>query len=487
MSRFTGGAQTYSSLISQLNGRFAPLSERSASIDRPAYNAATGLKVLVLLAVVAVAAGTLATLHDFENAIDTLRTCLFGLAYTTAGFFLLLVNGAALIWRICQAWAYKPHATNSDEELPTCTVVVPAYNEGKMVLRTLRSIARSDYPAKKLEIIAIDDGSRDDTWLWILKAARELPGIVTIQQPRNMGKKHAMYEGFKRATGDIVVTIDSDSLVEKETLRRLVSPFQHDANIGGVAGNVRVLNHHEGLIPRMLEISFAYSFEFIRAAQSRLKTVFCTPGALAAYRKSALMPILDEWLTQQFWGGPSRIGEDRALTNFVLRTGHDVTFQSNAIVYTNVPTEYDGLCRMFLRWARSNVRELIVMNEYVFTNFRSSTLTRTRINYLLDVINTIVPQFLLVGMLACLLWKPLVFVMPVLFGSALSATIPAIFYGYRRRSTDAIWSVAYSFFWVSALFWINAYSIVTIQNDKWMTREAKSPEPVMPTAPRAAA
>jgi hyaluronan synthase len=142
---------------------------------------------------------------------------------------------------------------------------------------------------------------------------------------------------------------------------------------------------------------------------------------------------------------------------------------------------------MFLRWARSNVRELIVMKEYVFQPFRSSTLTGTRINFALDVINTVVPQFLLVGMLACLLWKPMVFVMPVLFGSSLSATIPAIFYAYRRRSTDAIWSFAYSFFWVSALFWINAYSIATVQNDKWMTREATSTEPIMPTAPRAAA
>jgi hyaluronan synthase len=303
-----------------------------------------------------------------------------------------------------------------------------------------------------------------------------------------MGKKHAMYEGFTQATGDIVVTIDSDSLIEPHTLRRLVSPFHGDQNVGAVAGNVRVLNHHEGLIPRMLEVSFSYSFEFIRAAQSRVKTVFCTPGALAAYRKSALLPVIQQWLNQEFYGRPAKIGEDRALTNWILREGHDVLFQSNAIVYTNVPATYDTLCRMFLRWARSNVRETIVMNQFIFGKFRSSSTLGARINFLLSVVNLLIPQFLLTGMVACLLWKPDVFIMPVLLGAAIGASIPAIFYGIRRKSTDAIWSYAHSFFWVAALSWITPYSIMTVHNDSWLTREHKAPTtPTITTTTTAAA
>jgi hyaluronan synthase len=488
MSRFSVGAYTYSSLIASLNGRFAPISRTNpTSIDRTVPYSGMGTKALIVMAVASVGFGTYTNWHDFENAIDTLRTCLFGVIYTRTGFLLLVINAVVLIWQISLALKYRPAPTCTDEQLPTCTVVVPAYNEGRMVLRTLRSIARSDYPAAKLQIIAIDDGSKDDTWLWILKAAREFPGIVTVQQPRNMGKKHAMYDGFKRASGDILVTIDSDSLIETGTIRRLVSPFYHDPEAGAVAGNVRVLNHHEGLIPRMLEVSFAYSFEFIRAAQSRIKTVFCTPGALAAYRRTALMPVLDEWLEQTFWGGPAKIGEDRALTNWVLRSGHDVLFQANAIVYTNVPTNYEGLCRMFLRWARSNVRETVMMNQFIFQKFRSSGALGARVNYVHSVINLLLPQFLLIGMLACILWKPAVFVMPILFGSAIGAMIPAVFYAIRRRSSDAIWSYAYSFFWVTSLFWVTPYSILTVQNDKWMTRDQKTAEPVMPTQPRAAA
>jgi hyaluronan synthase len=483
MAMFSAGAQTYASLVAELNGRFAPLARsKSPSIDRTVPSM-MGTKFLIVLAVATVAFGAWANWHDFENAIEVLRTTIFGIAYTTIGQICLFINLSALGWQVILASRYRPWPTCTDEQLPSCTVVVPAYNEGRMVLRTLRSIARSDYPAAKLQIIAIDDGSKDDTWLWILKAARELPGIITIKQPRNMGKKHAMYEAFKKAAGNVFVTIDSDSLIEQHTIRRLVSPLYHDNKIGAVAGNVRVLNQHEGLIPRMLEVSFAYSFEFIRTAQSSIRTVFCTPGALAAYRRTAVMPILEKWLQQTFCGKPARIGEDRAMTNWILRSGHDVVFQSNAVVYTNVPAGYDGLCKMFLRWARSNVRESIMMSQFIFERFRASAVAGARTLFLLSIFNLLMPQFLLTLTLMCLLWKPGVFIMPILLGSALGASISAGFYAHRRRSSDAIWAYAYSFFWAVALFWITGYALLTASNNKWLSREQKPAAESLESAP----
>src|SRR5690606_24226912 len=114
----------------------------------------------------------------------------------------------------------------TDEELPTCTVIVPAYNEGELVWHTLKSLANSDYPKEKLQLLAIDDGSKDDTWQWMLKAKQLLGDRVTIfQQPENRGKRQALYRGFQIGTGEIFVTVDSDSIVKTNTLRNLVSPF----------------------------------------------------------------------------------------------------------------------------------------------------------------------------------------------------------------------------------------------------------------------
>jgi hyaluronan synthase len=206
---------------------------------------------------------------------------------------------------------YKPVSSVTDEELPTCTVIVPAYNEGKLVYSTLKSLVESSYPSEKLELLAIDDGSKDDTWEWMKKAKAELGDRVTIfQQPSNQGKRHALYRGFNLGTGEVFVTVDSDSIVENDTLRNLVSPFVTNKNCGAVAGNVRVLNNQKAIIPRMLNVSFVFSFEFIRSAQSVLGSVLCTPGALAAYRRECgdeLPGGMDQpnlyGQAHRYWGG----------------------------------------------------------------------------------------------------------------------------------------------------------------------------------------
>src|SRR5690625_1145314 len=296
------------------------------------------------------------------------------------GLSLLAINVLMLLFMLSLYLRYRSIPPVTDEQLLKTTVIVPAYNEGELVYKTLKSLVKSDFPKDKLQLIAIDDGSQDDTWIWMLKAKAELGDKVAIyQQPENRGKRHALHRGFKLATGEIFITVDSDSIVDKDTLRNMVSPFIKDQSCGAVAGNVRVLNRKKGLIPQMLEVSFAFSFEFIRSAQSTLGSVFCTPGALSAYRKEAVMNCLPEWINQTFMGQASTIGEDRAMTNMILKQGYKVFFQRNAYVFTNTPLEYRNLHKMFTRWERSNVRETIAMSKFAFTNFREGAKTPTRL------------------------------------------------------------------------------------------------------------
>ena len=255
------------------------------------------------------------------------------------GFGLLL-----LLWQVSFALRYKIFSTVSAEQLPSLTVVIPAYNEGSQIYDTVRSIMASDYPNERLQVICIDDGSIDDTWLWIRKAHKDFSGDITIiKQPYNQGKRAALMAGFAKAKGEVIVTIDSDSEVLPDTLANMASPFIHDDRVGSVAGHVRVLNLNGGMIPKILEVSFTSAFDFIRAGQSVYGGVFCTPGALSAYRTSALKPLLAEWSTQTFMGKPATIGEDRALTNLVLATGHRVVYQRNAVVLTKAPTKIWGV------------------------------------------------------------------------------------------------------------------------------------------------
>lgn len=366
---------------------------------------------------------------------------------------------------------YKPMASVNDAELPLVTVIVPAFNEGKLVWQTLQSLANSDYPAEKLELLAIDDGSKDDTWLWMQKAKSMLGNRVSIyQQPKNMGKRHALYRGFKLGKGHVFVTVDSDSLVKTDTLRNLVSPFIRNSNCGAVAGNVRVLNAQKSMIPKMLNVSFAFSFEFIRSAQSVLKTVLCTPGALSAYRRDAVFNCLEAWMNQTFMGQRSDIGEDRAMTNMILKQGFDVQFQSNALVLTDTPEKYQNLYKMFIRWERSNVRENIMMSKFAFSNFRAGSKAGPRfllVNQWLGIL-TAYPFTLL--MIASLAISPILFTTTLLVSILLFSSIPAFFFARKHGFTQAIWAYTYGIFYAFALFWITPYAIATANRRGWLTR-----------------
>ncbi|MGD8771257.1 MAG: glycosyltransferase family 2 protein, partial [Desulfobacterales bacterium] len=117
-----------------------------------------------------------------------------------------------LAWRIWFACRYRSYAPLSDSTLPVITVVIPAYNEGRQILHTVRSVMNSRYPMGKMQVICVDDGSQDDTWQWMETARKEFPWRVRlIRQPLNRGKRHALIAGFAQAKGQVYVTIDSDS------------------------------------------------------------------------------------------------------------------------------------------------------------------------------------------------------------------------------------------------------------------------------------
>ena len=112
-----------------------------------------------------------------------------------------------------------------DRNLPFVTIIIPAFNEGVQVLHTVRSIMSSRYPQEKMQVICVDDGSQDDTWSWMVEAEREFGRRVElIRQPVNRGKRHALLTAFRRAEGEIYITIDSDSKVLPNTSRHLVRP-----------------------------------------------------------------------------------------------------------------------------------------------------------------------------------------------------------------------------------------------------------------------
>lgn len=430
---------------------------------------------LVLPAAFLLMFGAVFIAYQFNPYFEVIRlhqlSTNWGTAIIIAGVALLLLRLCFLVYTLVLYLRYKPIESVSDALLPSCTVIVPAYNEGKLVWHTLMSLANSNYPQEKLQLIAIDDGSKDDTWQWMQLAKEQLGDRLAIyQQTKNMGKRHALYRGFRLGTGEVFVTVDSDSIVKTDTLRNMTSPFVVNKHCGAVAGNVAVLNK-KAIIPKMLNVSFTFTFEYVRSAQSALGSVLCTPGALAAYRRNAVLDCLPQWMGQTFMGRPSDIGEDRAMTNMILHQGYHVLFQSNAYVYTNTPEKYKGLYKMFIRWERSNVRENIMMSKFAFGNFREGNKNGTRILLIDQWMKLVLSYPSLILMLGFLAVYPLMFITTTLVSILIFSSIQAFFYAKKHTLSESFWAYPYSIFYTFSLFWITPYSIATAGKSGWLTRE----------------
>ncbi len=451
------------------------LSQWYSKLGSQKFLSSKSRSILVLLSTVMLLLTAAYLVYYFQPHFDQLQedrlSSVWGQAFQVFALSLLAFQIGFFLFSVYLYFRYKPIASVSDEELPTCTVIVPAYNEGKQVWDTLMSLAESDYPTEKLQLLAIDDGSEDDTWYWMQQAKVKLGDRLAIyQQPENKGKRHALYRGFHLGTGEIFVTVDSDSIVLKDTLRNLISPFVTNENCGAVAGNVKVLNNKKAIIPKMLNVSFVFSFEFVRSAESMLGSVLCTPGALAAYRSDAVFACLPDWINQTFMGQPSDIGEDRAMTNMILKQGFQVLFQRNANVLTNVPEKYRGLYRMFIRWGRSNVRENIAMASFVFKNFRKEGKAGTRLLFVNQWIRIVMAYPVILFMLFFILTHPILFLSSTLLSILVLSSIPVFFFAKRYNIAEAFWAYSYGILYTFGLFWITPYSIATASRSGWLTR-----------------
>jgi cellulose synthase/poly-beta-1,6-N-acetylglucosamine synthase-like glycosyltransferase/peptidoglycan/xylan/chitin deacetylase (PgdA/CDA1 family)/spore germination protein YaaH len=224
---------------------------------------------------------------------------------------------------------------------PPVAVLVPAYNEEKVIERTVRSVLASTYP--NLRIIIIDDGSRDRT----LQIARTkfqpeiASGKVTVLTKPNSGKAEALNFGLQFVTEDYFVGIDADTVIAREAIGRLIPHFNNQ-RIGAVAGNAKVGNRIN-IWTRWQALEYITSQNFERRALDLLGAVTVVPGALGAWRTGLVRRA----------GGyhVNTVAEDADLTMNILRLGFRVIYEDRALAYTEAPVNVRGLMRQRFRWS----------------------------------------------------------------------------------------------------------------------------------------
>ncbi|MEU1004644.1 bifunctional polysaccharide deacetylase/glycosyltransferase family 2 protein [Streptomyces tibetensis] len=215
------------------------------------------------------------------------------------------------------------------------SVVVPAYDEELCITKTLRSLAASDHP---VEIIVVDDGSHDATA--DLAESLALENVTVVRQP-NGGKPSALNNGVLRASHDLVVMLDADTVFAPSTVGRLVQPFA-DPRVGAVAGNAKVGNRRR-LLGRWQHIEYVMGFNLDRRMYDLLHCLPTIPGAVGAFRVEALR---DAGMVSA-----DTLAEDTDITMALHRAGWEIRYVPDALAWTEAPISLRQLWRQRYRWS----------------------------------------------------------------------------------------------------------------------------------------
>lgn len=365
-----------------------------------------------------------------------------------------------LLSRFFISWAHEPPPMTG--YTPPISVVVSVRNEQDAIGRTVEMIYQSEYPEHLREVLVADDGSSDGTPKVLEELKRRYSNLRVLSLPPK-GKRHAMAAGVKAAKGEIIVFVDSDTFVMHDTLRQIVCGFE-DPTLGASAGYTGVENSTANALAGMQEVRYYVSNRLLKSSESIFGCVTCCPGCLSAYRRAYLMEILDVWLNQTFLGAPATFGDDRSLTNFILRK-YRVIYNDRAVASTIVPETWGRYMRQQLRWKKSWLRETWIASGFMYRKHPVAVLSF----YASSFFSLMSPV-----MLARVLFlegrgesSVLLFYMTGLF---LIALLQSLYFLYKRPSPN--WALG--MLWMASSLLIMGpqtyYALLTVRKNHWGTR-----------------
>jgi glycosyltransferase involved in cell wall biosynthesis len=261
------------------------------------------------------------------------------------------------------------HKENSQKELthfPKVSVIIPAYNEEKVIQKTLDSMVETQYPRK--EIIFVDDGSTDKT----LEIAKKYKKEVTILHKENGGKASALNYGLVYAKGEIIVVVDADTIIGRNSLKEIVKGFEVDPHVAAVAGNIKVRNR-VNWITKCQALEYLIGIQVVRRAFDRFGSITVVPGALGAFKKSAVSG------TGAY--GKETIVEDFDQTIKLLKAGLITQGSIKAVAYTEAPNSLTDFAKQRKRWYRGNI-QVLKRHSDALTNPRFGYLQKLALPYL---------------------------------------------------------------------------------------------------------
>jgi len=302
-------------------------------------------QLLISVAIIALAVAATIFLFKYPQKLGPIF--ITALVITLASFLLLLVlRHFVLTWFSYlhqRELAYEPVQDN----YPFVSIIVPAFNEGEVIAASLSSLLELRYPY--YEIIAVDDGSTDNTYEKMREFEGNHYGVrVSVYRKENSGKADTLNYGIRRSKAPVVVCMDSDSRLTPAALRYAVRHF-NDPHVGAVAGNVKVINRHN-IWTKLQALEYIEGLNIVRKAQAFWRTVNVIPGPIGIFRRSAIEGV----------GGydSDTFAEDFDMTVKILAEGWKIHYEPKAVAYTEAPEELLDIIKQRYRWSRGILQAL---------------------------------------------------------------------------------------------------------------------------------
>jgi hyaluronan synthase len=381
-----------------------------------------------------------------------------------------LMASIFLVSRFLFAAFYKGHPVD-EKYTPSVSIIVPCFNEEQWIGKTIKCALDQYYPEDLLEVIVVDDGSSDNSVAVLHDLQEKYAPLVGDRLQvhafaHNQGKRHALAEGTRRAKGELIIFVDSDSFLAPTAVLEIVQPLK-DPKIAASTGRCEVENKWTNALTKMQSVRYYLGFRIFKGAESIFNSVTCLSGPLTCYRKSVVMQYLDAWINQKFFGKPATFGDDRSLTNYILRHHHTV-YQHNAVCTTIVPSKYAVFYKQQMRWKRSWLRESL---RCLFFIWRKEPFMS--VSFLVGFLLPVMSPFVVARAFIYIPFEYSVFPFVYLLGVFLMSMMMSTVYLFAKRSTLWFYGSIFCYFYLFILLWQMIPAMFTFWVSDWGTRSAK--------------
>ncbi|MGB7334975.1 MAG: glycosyltransferase family 2 protein [Salaquimonas sp.] len=347
---------------------------------------------------------------------------------------------------------------------PEVTIVVPVFNEGETVVDTARSFANLDYPSDKLKVVFVDDVSTDGTYDHLLEAQKLFPWMRVDQNPHNMGKRLGIKRAVHTIDSPLIMSVDSDVIIDSKALRRLVRHMQ-STGVDAVGGCVFVSNADTNWLTKMQAVKYWVGYQFLKNVENTFSHVMCLSGCLTLYKREALEAVDEDVADRRFLGDEVKYGEDRFLTRKLVERGFKTRLTFDAHCYTKAPSTLTNYFSQQLRWRRSNLIDLITaipnlnkFNVYVVIHYLSMGML------LMFYPMVLFAEYLRLG-----------FMIPMMLHGLLAATFGVAYELNKHKlpemaRTDGVWFMAMAFVFPVLYLTMTPLGLATLATTSWETR-----------------